>query len=209
MPKYSEPLVGSLHDVPPFELTATLTQAQQAISLVFARLSAESGLHLLLVEPDRAPRTLQQLKDAAALAKPPSSPMRRWLPVDRAVCETTVYPDSIIAAHAGFVRAVLHLRLNRSMTTSNRLIVATSALALLQEHMPTLGEVTGRLLNADWRAALVTEHRLRRPVRNRRDYAIRAAYLGTAVADQIEAHPIPGLHSSAAIAHLTRRSHRS
>lgn len=205
MPKYSEPLVGSLHDVPPFELTATLTQAEQAISLVSARLSAESGLYLLLVEPDRASRTLLQLKDAAALPKSPSSPMRRWLPVDRTVCENTVYPDSIIAAHAEFIRAVLHLRLNRNMTTSNRLLVGTSALALMHEHMPTVGEVTARLLNADWRAALVTEHRLRRPLRSRRDYAIRAAYLGTAVADQIEAHPIPGLHSSAAITHLTRR----
>lgn len=209
MPKYSEPLVGSLHDVPPFELTATLTQAQQAISIVSARLSAESGLHLLIVEPDRAPRTLQQLKDAAALPKPPCTPIRRWLPVDRAVCGNTVYPDSIIAAHAEFIRAVLHLRLNRNMTTSNRLVVGTSALALMHEHMPTLGEVTARLLNADWRAALVTEQRLRRPVRSRRDYAIRAAYLGTAVADQIEAHPIPDLHSSASITHLTRRSHRS
>jgi hypothetical protein len=209
MPKYSEPLVGSLHDVPPFELSATLTQAQQAISLVSARLSAESGLRLLLVEPDRAPRTLQRLKDAAALQKPPCTPMRRWLPVDRAVRGNTVYPDGIIAAHAEFIRAVLHLRLDRSMTTSNRLVVASSALALMHEHMPTLNEVAARLLNADWRAALVTEHRLRRPVQSRRDYAIRAAYLGTAVADQIEAHPIPGLHSSAAITHLTRRSHRS
>ncbi|OZC91801.1 hypothetical protein CH254_04805 [Rhodococcus sp. 06-412-2C] len=209
MPKYSEPLVGSLYDVPPFELTATLTQAQQAISLVSARLSAESGLHLLLVEPAQAARTLQHLKDTAALSKPPCTPMRRWLPVDRSVCENTVYSDSIVAAHAEFIRALLHLRLNRSLTTSNRLVVATSALALMHEHMPTLGEVTTRLLNADWRAALVTEHRLRRPVRSRRDYAIRAAYLGTAVADQIEAHPIPGLHSSASITNLTRRSHRS
>lgn len=118
-------------------------------------------------------------------------------------------PRTLIEGHAQLVRGILHLRLRRDFSTSNRLAVATSVLALAHEHLPALDELTHRLLNADWRAALITEHRLRRPVRNRRDYAIRAAYLGTAVADQIEAHPIPSVHSTRIISHLTRRSQPS
>lgn len=209
MPKYSEPMVGSLRDASPFELQFALTQAQQAISLVSTRLSAESGLYLLFVPSEAAPTSLTQLK--AAVAQPGNliSPMRRWLPVDRDVRRSTVYPDDVIEGHAHLVRCILHLRLHREFTSSNRLTVATSALALMREHVPNLTELTNRLLNADWRAALLSEHRLRRPIHNRRDYAVRAAFLGTSVADQIETHPIRDVHSHDTITALSRRSHQS